>query len=341
MTTSPEAPEPNFSHLISMTNERGTFEHALFSEPRPEHGFCTDDMARVLVVTTREREPEAAVRDLALLSSSFLLGALDAQGKCRNRMNRYGSWEDVPALDDCWGRCIWGLGTALTRSDDRLIRELSASGLERAMTQRSLWPRAMAFAALGAADVLSTDPDNASAHSLLTDAADAMTVLGHRRGWPWPEPRLTYANAVLPEAMIAAGSVLARPALQRRGLDLLEWLLARETGRGHLSVTPVGGSGPEDRGPGFDQQPIEAAALADACVRALDVDGGHQWRDGITTATDWFLGGNDGGVPMWDARTGGGFDGLQPSGPNLNQGAESTLAFLSTMQHARLAAAVH
>jgi hypothetical protein len=43
---------------------------------------------------------------------------------------------------------------------------------------------------------------------------------------------------------------------------------------------------------------------------------------------------------MWDAQTGGGFDGLQRSGANLNQGAESTLAFLSTMQHARLAASV-
>ena len=147
-TPPPEPPEPNFSHLISMTDERGTFEHALFSEPRPEHGFCTDDMARVLVVATREPKPASAVRGLALLSSRFLQGALDEQGKCRNRMDRYGSWEDDPALEDCWGRSIWGLGTALSCSDDHIVRELARNGLERAMTQRSLWPRAMAFAAL-------------------------------------------------------------------------------------------------------------------------------------------------------------------------------------------------
>ena len=180
------------------------------------------------------------------------------------------------------------------------------------MTQRSLWPKAMAFAALGAASVLDVDPHNASARALLSDAADAITGFSHRPGWPWPEPRLTYANAVLPEAMIAAGSALDRPVLQRRGLDLLEWLLARETRHGHLSVTPVGGSDREDPGPGFDQQPIEAAALADACARALAVDGDQQWRTGITAAADWFLGRNDGGVLMWDAHTGGGFDGLQP-----------------------------
>jgi hypothetical protein len=334
------APESNFSHLLSMTDERGTFEHALFSEPRPEHGFCTDDMARVLVVAAREPEPSMAVRDLISLSLRFLQGSLDAQGKCRNRMNRYGAWEDVPALDDCWGRSIWGLGTAVSHSDDDLVRESSLNILERAMTQRSGWPRAMAFAALGAANVLTADPDNASARSLLADAADQMPGLGHQSGWLWPEPRLTYANAVLPEAMIAAGSALDRPALERRGLELLAWLLARETQDGHLSVTPVGGCGRADRRPGFDQQPIEAAALADACVRALNVDGGQQWADGVNAAADWFLGRNDSGVVMWDQHSGGGFDGLERSGANLNQGAESTLAFLSTMQHARRAVSV-
>jgi hypothetical protein len=339
--TALEAPEPNFSHLLSMTGVHGTFEHALFSEPRPEHGFCTDDMARVLVVTTREPEPATAVRDLALLSLRFLQGSLDARGKCRNRMSRYGFWEDVPALDDCWGRTIWGLGTAVAHSDDDLIRASSLNALERAMTQRSVWPRSMAFAALGAADVLSVEPDNASARSLLADAADGMSALGHHPDWLWPEQRLTYANAVLPEAMIAAGSALDRPALRRRGLELLAWLLARETQDGHLSVTPVGGSGHEDRiVPGFDQQPIEVAAFADACIRALQVDGGQQWGDGVTAAADWFLGGNDSGVVMWNPLSGGGFDGLQRSGANLNQGAESTLAFLSTMQHARRSVSV-
>lgn len=340
MNPAPEAPEPNFSHLISMTDERGTFEHALFSEPRPEHGYCTDDMARVLVVATREPDAASEVRDLALLSVRFLLEALDSQGKCRNRMDQNGLWEDLPGLDDCWGRSIWGLGTAAARSDDLLIGELSRKGLERAMRQRSPWPRAMAFAALGAADVIRVDPDNRVARNLLSDAADAMTGPSHDREWPWPEPRLTYANGALPEAMIAAGSVLDRPVLLRRGLDLLEWLFARETQRGNLSVTPVGGSGSEDRAPGFDQQPIEVAALADACALAHDVDGNRRWTDGITAATEWFLGDNDGGVLMWDPRTGGGFDGLQPCGANLNQGTESTLAFLSTMQHARRSARV-
>jgi hypothetical protein len=334
--TSPlEAPEPNFGHLITMTDQRGTFEHALFTQPRPEHGYCSDDMARVLVVAARERGSASTMRTLAMLSLRFLQDALDSQGKCRNRMNRNGAWEDSPTLDDCWGRSIWGLGTAVSHSDDHLIRHLATKALERAMRQRSPWPRSMAFAALGAAEVLSIDPDDVLAHTLLTDAADAMTTADPRTEWPWPEPRLTYANATLPESMIAAGTALERPDLLRRGLDLLDWLIDLESFDGHLSVTPVGGRGPDDHGPGFDQQPIEVAALADACARARTVDGDRRWLDGITTAANWFLGDNDRGVVMWDPNTGGAFDGLESDGANLNQGTESTLALLSTMQHAR------
>ncbi|MEU7482078.1 hypothetical protein AB0A63_39340 [Lentzea sp. NPDC042327] len=38
---------------------------------------------------------------------------------------------------------------------------------------------------------------------------------------------------------------------------------------------------------------------------------------------------------MRDDQTGGGYDGLTPQGPNNNQGAESTLALISTRQHLR------
>jgi hypothetical protein len=199
----------------------------------------------------------------------------------------------------------------------------------------------MSYAALGAAELLSLAPDHPGARSLLTDAADGMAQRGIGAGWPWPEPRLTYANAVLPESMIAAGDALERPDLLRHGLELLAWLLDHETSDGHLSVTPVGGSEPGAARPGFDQQPIEVAALADACARAAALDGAEtRWAAGVAAAAAWFLGDNDGGRPMVDILTGGGFDGLHAVGVNRNQGAESTLAALTTLQHARRFAAV-
>jgi hypothetical protein len=226
------------------------------------------------------------------------------------------------------------LGTASSHGDTTRIRRTATERFERAARRRSPWPRAMAFAALGAAEVLATQPGHPAALDLLTDVADGLAAPSSDAAWPWPEPRLTYANAVLPEATIAAGHALGRPALLEQGLALLGWLLEQETRDGHLSVTPVGGRGPGDPKPGFDQQPIEVAAIAEACARAASVDADPRWSAGVVSAVAWFLGDNDAGAVMWDPETGGGYDGLEVEGANRNQGAESTLALIATLQHA-------
>jgi hypothetical protein len=100
-------------------------------------------------------------------------------------------------------------------------------------------------------------------------------------------------------------------------------------------VAPVGGWAPGEARPGFDQQPIEAAAIADACARAAAGSSDPQWIDGLRLAVTWFLGDNDAKVSMLDEETGGGADGLSRDGRSENQGAESTLALLSTLQHGR------
>lgn len=323
-----------------MTDERGTFEHADHSSPRKEHGYCTDDMARVLVVTSREPDPSALVSELARKALRFVVEAQGVTGDCCNRRDSSGHWRGAHSVGDCWGRSLFGLGTAAARSPYDLVRQVALAHFERGAQQRSPWPRAMAFAALGAYEVLTVRPGASPALDLL-DAA--VKVVGHRvKGahWPWPEARLSYANAALPDSMMAAGEALGRPRLVDEGLDLLGWLLDHETNDGHLSVTPVGGSGPEDPRPAFDQQPIEVAALADACARAATLADEDRWVTGIDRAAAWFLGDNDAQALMWDPDSGGGYDGLRADGANLNQGAESTLALISTFQHAsRLAVA--
>ncbi|WP_123026690.1 glycosyltransferase [Mycolicibacterium stellerae] len=326
-------PTANFDHLLQLTDRRGTFEHACFTEPRPEDGYCTDDMARVLVVAAREPGAEGPVKGLAGLAVRFLNEAQAYSGACRNRMDRIGRWTDEPTTDDHWGRCLWGLGTAAAHSEVGIIQKLSVIQFERAAQTRSKAPRAMAYAALGAAELLVVNPEHEAARKLITDYKVSLAEPSGDSSWPWPEPRLAYANAVLPEAMIATGVALDDMALQQRGLELLGWLLDYESADGHLSPTPVAGRGPDDVRPGFDQQPIEVAAMADACARAAAVDPAATWPDGVAAAAAWFQGVNDAGQVMWDPETGGGFDGLHIDGVNQNQGAESTLAVISTMQH--------
>lgn len=325
---------PSFGHVLSMSDSIGIFEHADHAEPRLEHGYCTDDVARLLIVATREPERSQAIRELGRTAFRFLAASQSTTGRTRNRRTAEGRWRGRHGVEDCWGRSVWAFGTAARNAPEDWVRASAMSYFNHGVKQRSPHRRAMAFAALGAADVAAHDHRHVRARDLLADAVATIGPAATDARWPWPEPRLSYANAALPEALIAAGQVLDRPDVLDDGLTLLRWLLDRETVDGHLSPTPVGGAGPADGPQRFDQQPIEVAAMADACARAHEATGDDDWRHGVDIAIDWFAGHNDLDAVMWDTETHGGYDGLTPSGPNLNQGAESTLALISTMQHA-------
>ncbi len=334
------APEPRFSHLHSLTGPHGTYEHAEHAFARVEHGYCTDDVARVLLVASREPDPDADLVALARSSLSFLDAAQSRTGKFWNRRHSGGSWSGPRTADDCWGRALWALGTTFARSPFNDLRDEAFAMFERGAGQRSPWPRSMAFAVLGAAEVLDFDPANRRALDLVLAAAPVLDRPAASPTWPWPEERLAYANAVLPEATIVVGSILGDARLIKDGLGRLAWLLALQTRDGHLSVTPHGGRDSSSSAERYDQQPIEVAALSDACLRAFNLTGDEQWLSGHELAVRWFMGDNDLGAPMFDARTGGGYDGLTAMGPNLNQGAESTIALLTTLQNARRLARV-
>jgi hypothetical protein len=324
-----------FDHLAALTDDRGLFEHALHVAPRPEHGYCLDDAARGLVVTCREPTPGPVVARLRACYLSFVLDAMHEDGRCHNRMDADGRWSDDPAAGDWWGRSVWGLGVAAARSPIPDERARALVGFRRAAQQRVEGSRPMAFAALGAGELLRIRPGEDAARHLVRDAVSAIDTARPDRGWPWPESRLRYANAAVAEALLVGGAALADKAIAARGLELLGFLLRVEIRGGHLSVTPVGGRGPGEAGPGFDQQPIEVAAIGDACSTAYRLTTDPRWLVGVSLAWRWFLGDNDSATPMFDPVSGGGYDGLQRDGRNLNQGAESTLALLSTAQDVR------
>jgi hypothetical protein len=308
------------------------FEHADGIIPRYDGGYCLDDAARALIVVCRQRPRTSDVDNLAYAYLSFVMRAQAADGRCHNRLDRHGRWEDRPGTGDWWGRAVWALGTAAARGP-RSIRAAAAARFKLSAAQRSPFLHSMAFAVLGAAEVLAPNPRDGRALSLMADYVDLLGPISMQNAWPWPQARLTYANAAIAEALVAAGAALGDGRVVADGLALLDWLLAVETSGGYLSVTPVGGWGPGEARATFDQQPIEAAALADACARALSLTGESRWASDLGRSIRWFLGDNAGGVVLYDPTSGGGFDALTSTGRNTNQGAESTLAMLATMQH--------
>lgn len=314
-------PLPSFDHLRRMTDGRGLFEHAKGFQPRYELGYCTDDVARALILTCLAEGPV----DLRRVYLDFVIAAVAEDGRCHNRMSTDGDWTDEPGLGDWWGRAAWGLGVAVAAG---VGGDVAESAFRRLAAQRSGFRRSMAYAALGAAAMGDRVPE---ARELLADAVVVVTAIdpGDRRptaDWPWPESRLGYDNALLPHALLAAGAALDRPDLVSLGLGWLEFLVRVQRSGGHLSVVPVGGWAPGESPPGFDQQPLELASLAAAGGKAHELTGDPRWLDLVAAAAAWFAGRNDSSVTMFDAETGAGYDGLTSTGRNFNAGAESTLA---------------
>src|SRR5438067_887910 len=336
-TVEPAIPAPSFAHLRRMSDETGVFEHALFTEPRLEHGYCTDDVARALIAVMREPHRTPELERLGATYFAFLERAQLADGRFHNRLSFEGHWLDVVGVEDTIRRAHWALGVLTEKAASRTQRERARAMFEAGAGFRTAAPRANAFTALGAAELLGARPERPSvrAKELLAVAAGRLGRLASDRDWPWPERRLTYANAVLAEARIAAGATLGDDELVAEGLELLSWLVETESCDDHFSFAPVGGWAPGEPRPGFDQQPIEAAAMTDACARAFDVTGDPLWAARVIHAAAWFLGANDVGVPLFDAESGGGKDGLKRDGVNENQGAESTLALITALQQAR------
>lgn len=339
-----EMPQPKLDHLIRMTDDVGILQHAKFIVPDRHHGYCTDDNARALIAVLIAQQFLPESKTLTRLACTYL-GFLhyaynEASGRFRNFMSYDRRWAEEVGSEDAHGRALWGLGTAVAQAESEEIRALAASLFERALPPvvefRS--PRAWAFSLVGIDAYLrpfSGDSKVRRVAALLAEKLLDLFQAHATEDWPWIEDCLAYVNGKIPQALILSGRLLQQPEMQEAGLRCLRWLLAVQTDpKGHF--VPVGNQGWYPRGgvkARFDQQPIEALGIIEACREAYQVTGDTSWIEGAQRCLDWFLGSNDLNVPLYDYRTGGCCDGLTANGPNLNQGAESTLAWLLSLMN--------
>jgi hypothetical protein len=327
-------PIPRLDHLSRLTGEVGVFEHASALVPSKSHVYTADDAARALILTIRWHPQTGLTKRLSTKYLSFLANAIDGHGMVRNRLDVDRGWVG-PWSVDAQGRAIWALGVAALQAHTPLARDLAADQLEKIAPLRDPSLRPWIYAGLGAAALLECDRHHLIGIKIANNVADRLPR-PKPKGWMWPEPRLRYDNARIPECMLAVGQVTGRDPLVADGLRLLTWLVAMEWSGGHFSFTPAGGRGPGEGPPAFDQQPLEATAMVDACTEAWKVTGEDRWVELAETAALWFVGLNDVGIAIYDPSTGAGHDGLSAGGVNVNAGAESTISALWALQQARM-----
>ena len=342
-----DSPELNLDHLYRMTDSIGILQHATYTAPNLAEGYCTDDNARALILAVMLGQLEDApkrVRGLAKTYAAFLRYAFDTRNaRFHNFLDIDRHWLDECGSEDCHGRAIWALGTAVRRSahwsSQAMAELLFARALPAAMKFTS--PRAWAFSLIGINEFLSRRKGYGLANDVREDLTGKLVTVFDKvaaPGWTWFEEELTYDNAKLAHALIVSGRATGKTGVYDRGIQALRWLVGIQTSQ-HNQLRPIGSNGFYPRNGAravFDQQPIEAQSTISACLEAYRDTADPWWYEQAQRAFDWFLGWNDLGLELYSPQTGGCRDGLHPGRGNENQGAESMLAFLLSLVEMRL-----
>lgn len=334
-------PEIRLDHMYLMTDDTGILQHAVYSTPDRNHGYCTDDNSRALLVSAMSYR---IVNDSTILPYlerylSFLVHAWNDESKrFRNFMSYDRRWVDQEGTDDCLARAIWALGYLTTHPPAEQDLSLASELFHKAVdsTDEIHHPRAQALCLVGFSYYLRRYSGACRVRAQMESMAGALLARYEQYGseeWHWCDERLTYNCARVPQALILAGHALDEARFTECGLTSLRWLLkGLTTVDGKISL--VGNQGWWSKGGDkaqFDQQPIDAAALVGACKSAYKVTGQQAWLVHMRRCFEWFLGRNDLDAALADFKTRGCCDGLQADGVNRNQGAESTLCWLLSL----------
>ena len=337
-------PEIKLDHLYTLTDDgTGILQHAVFSIPNYSHGYCIDDNARALIVAVMGQRLLPANKKLIFLQRRYLsfikYAYNEDNGYFRNFMSYDRRWLEDKGTDDSQGRTIWGLGVCCALSNDdgsvMLCTNLFQKALQNVQNLDLNHPRAISFALVGIHAYLakySGDTEARRVREILSERLYTIFKKNWHPDWPWHDDKVSYANAKIPQAFLLSGQWLQKPEMTDMGFTVLNWLIEKQTEDNHFS--PIGNDGwlVKDREKArFDQQPIEAQAMIETCLLAYQMTNDEKYSDTAYKTFYWFLGQNDLGVPLYDYKTSGCKDGLQANGPNLNQGAESTLAWLISL----------
>ena len=335
-------PPINLRHLRLMTDGTGMLQHAKFTVPNRAHGYCVDDNARALIVATLahvSKIPDTSLMALSSIYLSFLDDAFNPEtARFRNFMSYERKWLEEVGSEDSQGRALWALGVVAAWGRDRgqVAVAINLFDVALAAVDSFVNSRAIAFAILGIQAYLRHNDDH-RVRGFLPELGDRLRnrFRKHATGdWHWYEDMLTYDNARLPQALIACGRATQDNDMVSTGIYSLEWLTDIQLDQCRGWFTPVGNEGWFPRSgtkAHYDQQPLEAAAMIDACIEAHECTQDDKWIQSVSTCFNWYLGKNDRQISLYDHATGGCRDGLQHDGVNENQGAESTLSWISSL----------
>ncbi|MBP4143063.1 glycosyltransferase [Flavobacterium sp. P4023] len=335
-------PKIKMDHLKKMTTDIGMIQFCKISDPDLDSGYTVDDNARALIAICKHYQLTAEKDDIAYMKIyiNFIQKCQMSNGNFINyvdKNNKIEARNSDENLEDANGRAIWALGYFLTLAPSKDLEFLTEKATEclkkvKDNSEKYNSPRAIAFAIKGFYYWYSVFPSLPLKNTIeiLAQKIQAMYSSVSSPDWNWFEHKLTYANSILPEALLLSYLITAEEKTKEIAIESMNFLIDKMFLDGQFKI--ISNDGWHEKGVvpnSYGEQPIEACYMMHALNLFYKTIGNTEYKVYMKIAFDWFLGKNHLGHIMYNPITGGCYDGLEENNVNLNQGAESTVCYLS------------
>lgn len=333
-------PAINLDHIKKMTTPLGIIQFSKISIPDISSGYTLDDNARALIAMCSHYKLFRTKEDLKYINTylNFIKLCQKSNGTFINYVDKKGNEHlknSYMHIEDSNARAIWALGTVISLKQ-YLPKEIVVNAIN-CLVKCLPWsaniqsPRSIGFAVKGlylyhsvTHDIQAVSIIKKLGKNLLADY-----YLNVAEDWDWFEDRLTYANSILPEAMLYSYLITSEPTFKKVAIKSFEFLLSKMYNNGNFKVISNNGWYHKNSEPQqYGEQPIDVACT----IQTLDIFhktfGIVKYENMMKVAFSWFLGRNHLKQTIYNPTTGGCHDGLEKENVNLNQGAESTVCYL-------------
>jgi len=341
-----QKPQINLDHIKAMTTDVGIIQFSIINTPDLNSGYTVDDNARALIAVCEHYKLIQNPSDLKLIKTyiNFILKCQRSNGLFLNYVDKdkkFTKQNDGENLEDANGRAIWSLGYAYLLMDESIDLDITLlQNMKWAINQFQLpmqhfkSPRAIAFIIKGLY-YFNTKLNSREITKSIDDMANKLVDLYEfhsEANWNWYEPYLTYANGVLPEALLFAWKATEKTKFKIIAKESFDFLLSKTFNEDSIKVICnqnwlIKGSDEKLAYIG-GEQPIDVTYTILALKQFYFIFPLEGYDTKMEIAFSWFLGNNQLKQIIYNPCTGGCHDGLEIQNVNLNQGAESTVSYL-------------
>jgi len=333
-------PPIKLDHLKKMTTDLGIIQFCKISQPDISSGYTLDDNARALIALSLHYKLYHKSEGLHLINTylDFIIRCQKPSGTFVNYIDE-NNFEHIKNnyinLEDSNTRAVWALGMVISLKDD--LPKIIIDSATNCFTDSLPWvknilsPRAIGFAIKGLYLYYSVTKKDAIICIIEKLANNLISNydINETKNWKWFENYLTYANSVLPEAMLYAYLATGKLKYKRVAIASFNFLLSKMFLNNQFKVISNNGWYHKGISPNiYGEQPIDVSYTIQTLDLFYNTTKNVKYKNLQKKAFNWFLGKNHLNQTMYNPITGGCYDGLEKTHVNLNQGAESTICYL-------------